>query len=83
MKVTVKLFATLADYLPPGSKGNQIEVEAPEGEVVAVVLGRFNLPERLVHLVLVNGTYIPPVERASQRLMEGDHLAVWPPIAGG
>lgn len=83
MKVTVKLFATLGDYLPAGSKGNQIEVEASEGEVVAVVLGRFNLPERLVHLVLVNGTYVPPADRPSQRLMEGDQLAVWPPIAGG
>ena len=34
-------------------------------------------------IVLVNGHYIAPEARASCRLNEGDHLAVWPPIAGG
>jgi len=36
-----------------------------------------------VHLVLVNGSYIAPEQRASQTLAEGDVLAIWPPIAGG
>jgi molybdopterin converting factor small subunit len=36
-----------------------------------------------VHLVLVNGKYIEPSQRASYALKEGDVLAIWPPIAGG
>jgi molybdopterin converting factor small subunit len=36
-----------------------------------------------VHLVLVNGRYIDPDKRANQPLVEGDVLAIWPPIAGG
>jgi sulfur-carrier protein len=41
------------------------------------------MPPKLVHLVLVNGTYIYPEKRGTQVLAEGDVLAIWPPIAGG
>lgn len=83
MKVWIKLYATLTDYLPPGSRNNQAPVEAPEGASVTAVLDRFNLPPKLVHLVLVNGVYIAPADRATRVLQPEDHLAVWPPIAGG
>lgn len=83
MRLTVKLYATLADYLPAGSKNNRVEVEAAEGAVVGAVLAPFALPAKLTHLVLVNGVFIPPEERATTVLHEGDAVAVWPPIAGG
>jgi hypothetical protein len=38
---------------------------------------------KLVHLVLINGVYVPPEERGTRMLAEGDTLAIWPPIAGG
>jgi len=83
VKVTVKLYATLGDYLPPGSKGNRVEVDVVEPVAVDAVLRPFLLPPKLTHLVLVNGVFIPPEARASTCLREGDTLAVWPPIAGG
>ncbi|MGA9393912.1 MAG: MoaD/ThiS family protein [Azonexus sp.] len=83
MKVTVKLYATLGDYLPTGSKNNRAVVEVPEAAVVSAVLAPFSLPERLTHLVLVNGVFVPPEARATTPLKEDDMLAVWPPIAGG
>ncbi len=83
MKVTVKLYATLGDYLPAGSKNNRAVVEVPEAAVVSAVLVPFALPERLTHLVLVNGVFVPPEARATTPLKEDDMLAVWPPIAGG
>ncbi|WP_434516164.1 MoaD/ThiS family protein [Dechloromonas sp. ARDL1] len=83
MRVTVKLYATLSDYLPGHAKNNRVEVEATDTATVTEVLQPFALPSRLTHLVLVNGTYIPPDERADKCLAEGDVLAVWPPIAGG
>lgn len=83
MQITLKLFATLGDFLPAGSRYNQIEVEVLDGVAVAAVIQQHQLPDKLVHLVLVNGVYIKPEERASKALQAGDVLAIWPPIAGG
>ena len=88
MHITFKVFATLRDYLAPqvephaGTRG-ELAVDVPEGTSVQTVIDRFNMPRPLVHLVLVNGFYIPPAERTRHELREGDALAVWPPIAGG
>lgn len=83
MQVTVKLYATLGDYLPSGSKGNRVYIDVAENAAVDAVLGPFSLPPKLTHLVLVNGVFIPPEARAVTLLQAGDVLAVWPPIAGG
>ncbi len=83
MEITFKLFATLGDYLPPEAKFNQITLQVPEGASVTAVMAPYQLPPKLVHLVLVNGSFIPPEARDSTTLKDGDVLAVWPPIAGG
>ena len=83
MHVTVKLYATLSDYLPSGSKNNRVELDVADAVSVQEVLQRFALPPKLTHLVLVNGVFIPPDQRLTTPLQEGDVLAVWPPIAGG
>jgi molybdopterin converting factor small subunit len=84
MKITLKLFATLTDYLPPASKyTNIVDLEVADGATITQVTEPYQLPTVLVHLVLVNGRYIAPEQRASQVLMDGDVLAIWPPIAGG
>lgn len=83
MRISLKLFATLGDYLPPGARFNQIELDLAAGTTVAQVIDAHSLPPKLVHLVLVNGHFTPPELRASKALTEGDVLAIWPPIAGG
>ena len=83
MKVTLKLYATLADYLPAGARNNRVELEVADAATVNAVLAPFSLPPKRAHLVLVNGVFVPPEARASTVLNEGDALAVWPPIAGG
>lgn len=83
MKVTVKLYALLDRYLPPGASNNQAEIEVPPGATPAAVVARLGLPTEHCHLVLINGLFVPPAERATRALQEGDHLAIWPPVAGG
>jgi sulfur carrier protein ThiS len=83
MQVTIKLYATLTDYLPAGSKNNRIEVELADATTVNTALAPFALPPKMTHLVLINGVFIPPEARASTCMQNGDTLAVWPPIAGG
>lgn len=84
VQITFKLFASLREYLPRECRvDNQLAIDVPEGTAVQAVIDRFNMPAALVHLVLVNGTYVPPDQRSHHPLRDRDELAVWPPIAGG
>lgn len=84
MNITFKLFASLGDHLPASVRpGNEMPLTVSEGATIVQVIEPFALPPRLVHLVLVNGKYIAPEQRATHALQDGDVLAIWPPIAGG
>jgi molybdopterin converting factor small subunit len=84
MKITLKLFASLTEYLPlPSRIGNQIELVVQPSATISQVIQPFGLPDKQVHLVLVNGKYIAPADRALYPLKADDVLAIWPPIAGG
>jgi sulfur carrier protein ThiS len=88
MRVHLKLFASLGERLPDElhghrRQGNELAMDVPDGTAVQDVIERLQLPAGLVHLVLVNGLFVHPADRAAHRLAEGDALAVWPPVAGG
>ncbi len=84
MKITLKLYASLTQHLPLDRRTvNFVELDVAEGATVRQIIEPFALPEKLVHLVLVNGVYVAPEERMTKALVEGDVLAIWPPIAGG
>lgn len=84
MNITLKLFASLTDYLPVESKyTNIVALDVATGTTIGDIIDQHNLPPKWVHLVLVNGVYIYPEQRANLALIEGDVLAIWPPIAGG
>lgn len=84
MRITLKLYATLTDHLPAAARsGNQVELEVADNATIPQVIAPYNLPPKLVHLVLVNGVYIAPAARAEHALKPDDVLAIWPPIAGG
>jgi sulfur carrier protein ThiS len=84
MRVALKLYASLADHLPPEARRtNRLELELPPDTTIDQVIRERNLPPKLCHLVLLNGHYIAPADRGSRRLQPDDELAIWPPIAGG
>ncbi len=84
MKVTLKLYATLSDYLPDAArKSNALELDLAAGTTPAQIIETHNLPQKLCHLVLIDGVFVPPAQRAKRALADGETLAIWPPIAGG
>jgi sulfur carrier protein ThiS len=83
MRITFKLYAGLTQYLPREAVANAMPLELAEGATILQAIAPFNLPMPLVRLVLVNGVYVAPEDRATRVLVEGDVLAIWPPVAGG
>lgn len=70
------------DYLPPAAHKHSVELEVAEAVTPNQLIDRFQVPRAQVHLVLVNGVYLPEAER-DRPLVDGDALAIWPPVAGG
>jgi len=84
MQITFKLYASLTEYLPLDRRaGNQMSLDVAADATIAQIVEPFKLPPKMVHLVLIDGVYVPPEERATRPLAEGQTLAIWPPIAGG
>ena len=81
--LTFKLYASLGQYLPSGAVDNKATIELAPDESLADLIERFDLPERLVHLVLVDGVFVAPEDRAGRVLLDGETVAIWPPVAGG
>jgi molybdopterin converting factor small subunit len=82
--ITFKLYASLTEHLPAAHRvGNQMALRVPANATIAEIIEPFALPMKLVHLVLINGHYIAPADRATRTLVQGDVLAIWPPVAGG
>jgi sulfur carrier protein ThiS len=81
--VTIKLYALLSQYLPPGAKENKAVIEVADDATVGAVIAALGLPLGHCHLVLLNGVFVPPDGRAATPVKDGDALAIWPPVAGG
>ena len=83
MKIRIKLYAALGKYLPDGAVKNEADMDVADGASPEDAFNALSVPLEQCHLVLINGLFVPPTERATRSLVEGDHLAAWPPVAGG
>jgi sulfur carrier protein ThiS len=84
MRVTLKLFASLAAHLPAGARaGHSVDLEVSPGTTVLDVIRRQGIPEALCAIVLIDGHWVARPDRGTRALAEGQVLAIWPPIAGG
>lgn len=81
--ITFKLFALLERFLPEGARRNEIRLSVPDGTTPGAIIAALDLPVALCALVIRNGVFVPPETRDTEALVDGDTLAIWPPIAGG
>ncbi len=81
--VTLKLFASLAPFMPEGSHRNEIRIAVPQGTTPADIIAALSLPVALCALVLIDGVFVEPEARSTRVLREGERFAIWPPVAGG
>ena len=84
MKVTLKLFASLAVHLPAEARSShRVDLDVGSGTTVQDVIRRQGIPEPVCAIVLVDGVWVARPDRAVRALSDGQVLAIWPPIAGG
>lgn len=79
MRVRVKLFATLSRHLAGRMPGTPLETEVPDGDTVADLMNRLNLPREEVKVAFINGRTRP----LDWPLEPGDEVGFFPPIGGG
>ena len=83
MKIRLRLFATLQEYLPPGSSESETTIDLPEAATIPDALAVLAVPMNLPHIVFVNGRHVLRPDLATRRLEDGDILAAFPAIGGG
>ena len=79
MRVEVRLFATLARYLPDDNDAGVTFVDVAEGSTVAEAARALGIPADLSRIVLVNDRDAAD----DRRLAAGDVVTLFPPLAGG
>ncbi|MFX1316203.1 MAG: MoaD/ThiS family protein [Promethearchaeota archaeon] len=76
ISVKTKFYANLRKYGPPESM-----LELPEGSTVNTIIQKFGIPKEEQNLkILINGR---PHQDKNTNLMDGDLIAIFPPIGGG
>ena len=76
--VTVKLFAALRKFLPPGSE-NGVVLELPLGSTALDAVDALGIPVDHAGMLVSKDEYI----EADTPLCDGQDLSVFPPLAGG
>ena len=79
VRVEVRLYANLRRYVPQLSIGEAMELELYEGATLRHIFTRLGLPESEVKRVIVNGLS----KGYEYVLLDGDRIAIFPPVAGG
>jgi len=83
MQINIELYASLMQYLPPGKSRHRREIRVDDGLRVSDLIEQFHIPEKMAHIVLVNGQFVNADQRADRALAEGDVVSICLPVAGG
>ena len=79
MRVTVRLYAFLAERVPGARSGSRLELELPEGSTLSDLVARLAVPREQARITVVNGR----MQELDHRLQPGDEVGIFPPVAGG
>jgi molybdopterin synthase sulfur carrier subunit len=80
MKVEVKLYASLARYLPADSRSHAPRtIEIEKETTIIQLLEHLKVPLKSVKLIFLNGIHA----MGDEILNDGDRLGIFPPVAGG
>lgn len=79
MKVEIKLFGYMKEYVPGGEDYSSCQVMLQEGARVDQLLEKLGIPIDIPKIVLIDGVTVKP----NHPLKEGDSVNIFPPLTGG
>ncbi len=79
MKVEIKLFGYMKEYVPGGEDYSSCQVALQDGARVDQLLERLGIPGDVPKIVLIDGLTVKP----DHPLKEGDSVNIFPPLTGG
>ncbi len=82
MKITLKLFSSLSEYLPPEAEDNTVAASVADAMTAHELIDQYHLPRAEARVVMVNGEFLP-AEACDLPLQDGDVMSVWPSLQGG
>ncbi len=77
--IQVRLYATLRRYRPELKVGESLAMQVPEGTNVDQVVAAIGIPPGVVRKAFSRARAVEP----DHVLVDGDDLALFPPVAGG
>lgn len=83
MRVIVKLFGALAEYLPKDSNGRKAVVDLSEGATPFDLIQKLGIPYEVEEGTLVVTVNDSVVDHFNYFLKEGDEVSIFPPLQGG
>ena len=75
IQIDLKLFVTLAKYLPAGAGAYEIK----EGTCVRDLIKDLGIPRDVVKLIFINGKK----QDGNYRIQHKDRVGIFPPVGGG
>jgi len=79
MKINVKLFSILRQYVADYDPEEGVEIELSSPAIVADLIHRLNIPEDKKPVVSCNGRIL----RTHDTLLDGSVLHIFQPVSGG
>jgi len=79
MKIELRLYASLAAYMPGNTAGNPLTVEVSEGTTIRGLLQQLEVPREDIKVVFLNGIHATDEDV----LKEGDRVGLFPSVGGG
>lgn len=75
MEIEIKLFATLAKYLPENAKEYPID----DGETIRSLIEKLGIPEKDATLLFINSAKAT----LDSEINDKDRVGIFPPVGGG
>ena len=79
MKIELRLYASLAAFMPEKKSGNPWVIEVSEGTTIRNLLQQIKVPREDIKVLFLNGIHA----RDEDVLKEGDRVGIFPSVGGG